>query len=176
MTDHLPDTTVAAYADGRLGRDERRRVEAHLAGCTHCRDELIEVSRLVVRRRRLPPMVPLGAAAAIGLIAISIAAWPHRNAVILRGDEPRNALEVSVPRDGALVSDPVAFAWTPSRGALEYRLTLTNDAGDILAERIVADTSTTVTGLSAATYRWYVATVTSDGAALSSRIRSFTVR
>ena len=35
-----PEDLLAPYVDGSLGTDERAVVEAHLAGCDRCRDEV----------------------------------------------------------------------------------------------------------------------------------------
>jgi hypothetical protein len=39
-TEH-PEELLAGYADGSASPDERRTVEAHLVGCSHCREELV---------------------------------------------------------------------------------------------------------------------------------------
>ena len=40
MQDHLPNETLAAFADGRLSREEQRAVVDHLSSCDECRDDL----------------------------------------------------------------------------------------------------------------------------------------
>ncbi len=49
LREHLPD-----FAAGRLSDAERRTVEAHLAGCAECREELELVSMLFSTRARVP--------------------------------------------------------------------------------------------------------------------------
>ncbi len=63
-------TTIAyldAYADGELGPWQRRRVEAHLAGCAACRqrlEALRDVEGLLAAASPVPP-VPAGLSARI---------------------------------------------------------------------------------------------------------------
>ena len=68
-TVHLEEGDVAAYVDRALSLGERARVEAHLADCGRCRDEVIQVTQLLrasrVRRRwyvaaGLAPIAPKG--------------------------------------------------------------------------------------------------------------------
>src|SRR5439155_14358989 len=40
-----PEELLAAYVDGSLEQDERGLVDAHLAGCERCRDEVELASR-----------------------------------------------------------------------------------------------------------------------------------
>ena len=44
---HLTSDDVAAYLGPRLARDDRRRVEAHLASCAECRTEVREVRSML---------------------------------------------------------------------------------------------------------------------------------
>jgi anti-sigma factor RsiW len=50
---HLGEV-VSAYLDGELPPLERRRAEAHLAGCDVCRDELSDMMFVRARLRALP--------------------------------------------------------------------------------------------------------------------------
>lgn len=51
---HLDLTTITAYVDGGLDREERDGVAAHLAGCAACRQELAEISTTVDLLHDLP--------------------------------------------------------------------------------------------------------------------------
>lgn len=92
-TDH-PDELLAEYVDGTLGPEARGRVEAHLAGCVRCRDEVAMAREgrealaalpelpapagldLAVRRRRSPRrwrvLAPVAAAAVLVAGAIVV--------------------------------------------------------------------------------------------------------
>jgi anti-sigma factor RsiW len=39
--DHLTTEELAAYVDGVVGAEERRRLEAHLIGCRQCLDDVV---------------------------------------------------------------------------------------------------------------------------------------
>ncbi len=39
-------TLIAAYLDGELEEEEKKRVEAHLPGCEECREEYEDLNRL----------------------------------------------------------------------------------------------------------------------------------
>lgn len=54
MSEHVAAETVHAYLDGEMERDERRRVDDHLAACGACADLVGAVGRVVAAVRRLP--------------------------------------------------------------------------------------------------------------------------
>lgn len=53
-----PDRRLSAYVDGELPEGERRRLEAHLEGCSRCRELAEELEALVGRAGRLPDRPP----------------------------------------------------------------------------------------------------------------------
>jgi len=60
MSWHVPETTLRAYVDGRIGAADAWSVEAHLAGCERCRhaiDQDHETAAIIraARPDRLPP-------------------------------------------------------------------------------------------------------------------------
>lgn len=59
-----PQSLLAEYADGELGPDDRSRVEAHLAECRRCRDEVL-LARSA--RQALTGLPELDAPAGLGL-------------------------------------------------------------------------------------------------------------
>src|ERR1044071_8492463 len=75
-TVHLEEADVAAYLDRTLSVADRARVEAHLADCERCREEVTQVARLLhdsVVRRRWYSAAGLAAAAAALLLLV----WPR---------------------------------------------------------------------------------------------------
>jgi len=56
-TEHVAGL-LSEYIDGRLSVQERHRLEAHLAACPQCQDELASLQATVTMLRALPP-VPL---------------------------------------------------------------------------------------------------------------------
>ncbi len=176
LNEHLPEGTAAAYVDGRLARDERTRVHAHLAECADCRAEIAAVDHILRPARGNWRMImPVAAAAAVVLIAINL-----RNdtpdAPMLRGSETAEVVVVAQPAESAILTATPQFVWRRVTDALEYRVTITNEGGDVVAERVVADTATGVSTMAPGAYRWYVSAILSDGTIRSSRTRAFEVR
>src|SRR5688572_28729754 len=73
---HLDPMEVAAFVDGVAAGDLRTRIERHLAECSHCRDEVVEASRLAatmfvptIMRPRV--WIPVAAAAVLLLVVRS---------------------------------------------------------------------------------------------------------
>jgi len=58
---HVDEGTLHAYLDGELSDAERAQLEAHLAGCTACRDRLTEERGLIERADRLLTLAELPA-------------------------------------------------------------------------------------------------------------------
>ena len=178
MIEHLSEGAVAAYADNRLKGEERRSVEAHLAECAPCREEVVEVTRLIRsdKRRAIRPWLPLAAAASIAVVAIGVTLQQRTpRAPVLRSGETHAVVESTSPADNAHVSAPVAFSWRRLPEALEYRVTITNSSGDVVAERMTSDSAATVPRLTRDQYRWYVTAIMQDGTVLSSRTRALVV-
>jgi hypothetical protein len=56
-----PEEQLSGYVDGTLGTDERAEVDAHLATCATCREEIELSTRAVTMLRELPEVpVPFG--------------------------------------------------------------------------------------------------------------------
>jgi anti-sigma factor RsiW len=178
MTTHLSEAVMAAYVDGSLPKAERRQADAHIADCSQCREELVAVSGLVHAPRMRPATwLPLAAAASIAVVAIALTVGrPGGDTAILRGTDETAALRASQPADGAALELPARFAWLRAADALEYRVTVTDAAGGIVAERVTPDTSAIIAVLPPASYRWNVTAILGSGSVLSSGMRAFTVK
>jgi len=55
---HIEVDALNAYLDGALSGDERRAIEAHLASCAECRQELAELRTVVTLLHGLPQIDP----------------------------------------------------------------------------------------------------------------------
>jgi tetratricopeptide (TPR) repeat protein len=77
---HLEPHMVASYIERRLLAAEAAAVEAHLADCAECRKEMLQLSRIVGRRRFMPPRFIVAALAAAAAAVIFLAA-PRLNGV-----------------------------------------------------------------------------------------------
>jgi len=56
MNTHLAREWLSGYLDGQVSAGERRQVEAHLAGCAACRQDLNGLRRTATLVRTLPPV------------------------------------------------------------------------------------------------------------------------
>ena len=133
--DHLAEGVIAAYVDHRLGGDERRAVEAHLAECVDCRAEVVAVTRLVWARRR-PWLVATGglgvaAAAAVLVIALVPRGVTPDGPVLRNGPDGTAAIAAVAPPEAATVpADSVRLVWRPVGAEASYRVTVTDARGD----------------------------------------------
>lgn len=187
MTDnHLESSEVAAYLDRMLPAEKRERVEAHLADCANCRREIIDVSRVrnAGRRARWMVFAPAAAAAAIVVLILARSAeTPAGGGPVLRdgGDESRaNVVLVQPSEDGPVRERPITFVWRSAGAGVSYRLTLTNERGDVVWSTPASDTTTqlsaTVRLTPGSPYHWYVDGLLPDGTSIASPVQQFTVR
>lgn len=187
--DHLQAEEVAAYLDGKVDQEERRRITAHLSDCAECRTELIEVRRILRRRRGFRPLwvaAPVAAAAAVVvfvLLGTGIIELNGPSEEPLRSGpttEIPAALVPRAPAERALVDpDSVTFIWRPADGAT-YRITLTDETGDVVWTQTTEDTIAPLPenlSLGAGRiYFWYVDALLADGHSLATPVRQFEVR
>jgi hypothetical protein len=186
---HLPPGSIAAYVDGTAALSDRSRLEAHVASCLECRNELLTVSGVVRaerRRRRTVVAVPLGAAAAIALAAVGISSLgggPGPGALTLRSEpsEGTARFEVVTPGDGDTVNTQnLLIVWRQAAAeSPHYRFTLTDQDGTVLWSSSVADTSIIIPAdirLDAGqSYYWYVDALLDRGRTATSGISKFVV-
>jgi anti-sigma factor RsiW len=178
---HPDAVTLAAYIDRRLPDEARRMVAEHLIGCLACRDSVSGVSRVTgveARRRRTIAAVT----AVSGLAAVLVlAALPDGDAV----QAPRGR---AIERDASAGTSASIRAWTPvpmvpgarsptgstllawspvAPGA-QYRISLTDAAGDELWTESTADTTVrlpeSLVPSVDADYFWVVDALLPDGA------------
>ena len=184
---HLESSEVAAYLDRALARADRGRVEAHLADCDACRREVIEVSRLrhtSASRRRWLFFAPAAAAAAILIIVFARPADTPGLGPVLRdgGEEPGLTVSLVAPTDSATVEGggAVALTWRSAGSGVSYRVTLTDQRGDVVWSGAASDTTARLPGSVALpagrSYFWFVDALLPDGRSLTSGVRHFTVR
>ena len=180
---HLESGEVASYLDRTLAPDEQARVESHLADCADCRRELIEVSRLrhARFRSRWWVIVPaLAAAAAALLFVIRSPDRPATEPVLRDGGEPALTVGLVAPGDSAVIPLSPTFTWRSAATRASYRLTLSDERGDVVWRTTSPDTSehppNNVSLRTGRTYFWYVDALFPDGRSVTSGVRRFTVR
>jgi hypothetical protein len=188
---HPANGELAAYLDRTLADDDRRRIEAHLADCDYCCEQISVATRSLsgLRKRHWPRLAMPGLAVAAALAAFLIVGpqlgeQGSSDDPIVRdgggldqGAEP--AIEVIAPRDRASLSpDSLAFAWRPVAEEAFYTFTLTNAVGDVVWEGSTSDTVLTLTGKvmlePEGRYFWYVDALYDGGASSSTGVRELT--
>jgi len=189
-TQHLTAEDVAAFLDRRIAPVERNGVEAHLADCQQCREEVAAVKRLLVARPISRPLVlaPIGLAAAAALVLFMLntnRVGPGASTERLRTPvvpaEASQQIAVRSPADGDTIGTGTpAMLWSAVAGEPTYRLTLTDASGQPVWTTTTTDTSVAlppnVVLKSRKTYFWYVDALRADGRAASTGVRRFTTR
>ena len=189
---HLKDDVLAAYLDGALPAAERRTAEDHLAECVTCRDELVDISKLVTDRgrvRRWPLAVPVAAVAAAAIAFAVIGPWRAASGPSTApGDRMRDstqvdgagrrAIAVVTPAEGDIVTPgAIRFAWRPFAPNATYLLKVADDTSSV---RWIFDTADTTVALPDSvrlmpgrSYTWWVDALTADGRAASTGVMQF---
>lgn len=169
---HLGPEELAIYLDGSLGGARLSGVEAHLAECAACRDEAIQIGRLLERgngdrqRWRLAHWAaPAAAAAAIAAVLL-LNPRPEdvtrQEGPIFRADGPGAiAITAVSPMAPSRPSfDSVRFVWHRMESDVVYQLTLMDEEGAVLWKATAEDTTlalpTDVELRPTARYYWYV--------------------
>jgi tetratricopeptide (TPR) repeat protein len=145
QTAHCLDAeTIAAFAEGRITRNDMREVIAHLDSCARCRDLVEAASEAVLEEGTSVARTPrsqtwwLAAAAAI---VIAILALPAIR-LITAQRSPMARLAALAPRDERTIEPRLSggFAWAPYRGPVRTseprsttaRLKLAGAAGELV--------------------------------------------
>jgi hypothetical protein len=144
-TEHPDSRMVAAYLDGALTPEARAQFEAHAVDCVACRQELIEVARVLrPRRRRVIRYTYVGACAAAAA-AVVVFVWPKSRSEAVRSSDYREPVvsttlaPVPVSPRGASAA-PSHLVWTAVAGVRLYELTLYDERGQVLWETESSDT------------------------------------
>ena len=187
---HVGDALLASYLDRRLGDEERDRLEDHLAGCDECRGRLLAATgTLRGERRRKRTLTASGASALVVVVAgvlFLVPSSPSPDLPQLRGGAADStggppALEAVSPGDGTTVAAGSALlVWRSVEGVARYRITVSDPESEVVFERDVADTVVSLRSIGPLTpgevYVWYVDALLPDGRAVTTGVRSFSVR
>ena len=184
VLEHLTEADVAAYLDRGLSDSRRDRIEAHLAGCTDCRQEVLEAQQLVKRVRpfRRAPVWggSLAAAAALVLIVAKLGSGPDRlpeSPPHVRGDGGTPQLVVYGPIGDDVPTRGLRFVWSAAAGTVTYRFTMTGTDGSPVWSRSGTDTVVVLPDSVALRpgqrYLWAVDALLADGVTRSTGMREF---
>jgi hypothetical protein len=183
-TEHLSTSQVAAFVDRTLAAKERQHVEAHLADCTQCREEVAEVAALVRqpgRRVSWYILWPVAAAAAILLLVVLPSRVGDPQGPTLRDTgEGVPAITVMGPASGdTVVAEGLGLVWRSFATDARYHVHLSTADGTEVWRLSTTDTSATpppdVRFVTGGTYLWYVDAFLPDGSSATTGIRRFTV-
>ena len=98
---------IAAYALGSLDLDELAAFEVHLASCTTCRNELVDLQATTRALRRMAPDIPLAQDLKNKtLTAIKAENRPRPTAIT-----PRNAFRSNIARNALAIAAAVVVAF-----------------------------------------------------------------
>jgi anti-sigma factor RsiW len=181
---HLESGEVASYLDRALAPAAQARVETHLADCAECRREIVAVSRLRhASSRRWWIVGPAVAAAAVAFFVVTRPAEIPGPAPVLRdgGEPPTPAVALVTPADSvAAPATFLAFTWRSAGAGASYRLTVSDERGDVVWSATSTDTSGhppsgTLLRIGRP-YFWYVDALLPDGRSVTSGVRRFTPR
>jgi anti-sigma factor RsiW len=188
--DHLDPGLVASYLENVCDAEQRARVEAHLAECTDCCEELIaleETIRTLPTRRKgrnVIPLVALGAAAALaGLIVLrpsdNPVELPAGTPIVQRSQpEERSLIAVLGPESGAVVeAGEVVLRWALVEPDARYLVTVTTSEGDSVWALMTPDSAAAIPVAldPGGEYLWYVDALLPGGGTATSGIHHFRV-
>jgi len=189
---HLKDDVLAAYLDGALPPAERRVAEDHLAECATCRDELVDISKLVADRarvRRWPRLAtPVAAVAAAAIAFAVVGPWRSapgpraarddrmRESTLVDGAS-RRAVAVVTPAEGDTVTPgTLRFAWHSVAPNATYLLNLADETS-VVWTKDLSDTTIalpdSVPLKRGRSYNWWVDALAADGQATTTGVMQF---
>jgi hypothetical protein len=182
---HLEAGEVARHVTGASPPAERTRIEAHLAVCDSCTEDVMAAWRFARRRRMRPALLGVGIAAAAaiaGLLLLPSSRAPSRAGPVVRGSTAGSAraLVIVAPREGQTASRPLVLTWRAHPDMATYKISLAQADGDSVWSAITEDTTVSLPDsvrlVPGHDYLWYVDGLEVDGRALTSGIHRFRLR
>lgn len=179
---HVTELEIAAYLDGGLASNERKRVEMHLAHCEECRDDLVNLDALVTAQRRprrfLINASLLAAAAVIAIVAVPSVRSFRTPEVPVTRDIQSSVISIFSPAF-SVDRKHLRFTWSSVPGALDYRVVVALGDGTTLWS--TRSTDTTVVPPAAVAfdggreYVWSADAELENGDVVSSGLRKFSI-
>ena len=183
MTEHLETASLARYLEGTGSPDERARWEAHLAECPDCREEMVEVRRIVATApgRRWTSLRPLAAAAAVLLVVWigTIGREPPGQGTRDPETSPTIAVAPTPLAPLGRVSRVDGLQWSSVPGVARYRVTLFTSEGRAAWQVTTTDTFVSLPDTLhlavAIPHYWQVKAETGFGRWVESELVAFTI-
>jgi len=190
---HLTPDDVAAFLDHTLSAERRLTVEAHIADCDPCREEIVAISRTVsgsgrrIRRRAVGSGLAAAAVIAFAVLRANSPELASERGATLRGEfdalqtEGVEKIEVVRPRDeDSLSSVDLRFVWRRAEGDASYSFTLTDGYGDVLWRGQTRDSVISISSEvlldSGSPYFWYVDALLEEGVSATTGVHEFVVK
>lgn len=185
----LSPEQIAAFIDGRLSRDERAVIEAHLADNPVARAEVADAARIVAgipgrraSKMRFAPFAAIAAAAVFAIVLLRPGASDTRSVpqpVERRGvTEQARAIEVVSPLEGGALDSHGVFTWHAVDGG-SYTIFILDESGKTIFQ---GSTTDTVQAMPAAVLkngggRYYLSVdaLMPDGSSVTSGARVFVI-
>ena len=187
-SEHLRSDEVAAYVDHMLPIADATRIEEHLAECGACRQEVVQVHRMIAsppRQRRWTMLFPATAAIAAGVGAIllfrtagdlSRVGEPVTRAPAAAIDANVLALPVHAPA-GTVPPDSIVLAWGAAAPDAVYRISVSLEDGSPVWTGTTSDTVLLIPPDAqirpGSTYFWSVDALLPDGRSTTTGIHQF---
>jgi len=180
--DHLTDLEIAAYLDRGLGMADRERIEAHLATCEECRENVLSSEALVVANRR-PRRIMITVASLAAVAMLAIVAVPSLRQSSLDNVPITRDTQIRVLAAHSPASYPdrksLRFSWAAVAEAVDYNVVLSLPDGTTLWSTKIRDTTTVVPDSVTITprkeYVWSADAELENGDVMSTGLRSFTI-
>ena len=182
---HLSAEDAAGFLDGRLPRDDRVRIETHLAACRECRDDLGASARLMPASSTSWPISQIVtgiAAAALITFAVRLATAPGNSPDLERAGQASDVQPLAqFPADGAVIPvGRVVFTWSAAVPQGSYRVTVTDSLGSTVWSAASRDTTVPVPStarlVAGHAYYWYVEALLPDGRRRSSGVHRIRIQ
>lgn len=182
--DHLEPAEIAACLEDAVDAAARARIDAHLAACAKCREEIVDAGRIVAtlpaaKRAGRRIWIPAAIAAALLLFVarpgqITDSPMVHREAPVTAIVAPQIVAPIGA------VEVPARLVWRGAPGADAYHVRLFHADGAVLWEQATTDTTTALPDslrlAAGRSYFWRVEAQTGFDRRAASELIEFTLR
>ena len=184
LGEHLEADETAAYLDDAVESRDRARIDAHLAACAQCREEIVDAGRIVATlpaAKRASRRIWMPAAIAAALLLFVARPGQISDSPIVHREAPVTAI---VAPQIVAPSGPVELftrlVWGSAPGADSYHVRLFGSDGTVLWEQSTTDTTAALPDslrlVAGRSYYWKVEAQTGFDRRAASELIEFIVR